>query len=170
MKKTTARERSRSRNISLQWENPAVYDRIVVERNGEIVAELRGSSTSYEDLGVPKGFYTYKVSGVIGENESFPASDTLLTDPPLGSFIRGDVNDDGVRDITDAVTILLFLFVGGVEIRCEKAADIDDNGVLEISDPVVLLSSLFVTGAPIPPPGPIIPFLDPSDDDISCGK
>ncbi len=80
-------------------------------------------------------------------------------------FIRGDVNLDEKADMTDAITILGFLFLGeGFEISCMDSADLDDTGVVNITDPIYLLSYLFLgtdaPKAPFPAPG-----FDPTDDD-----
>ena len=82
-------------------------------------------------------------------------------------FIRGDVNADQNTDITDAITILLFLFLGGAEPVCLDAADTDDNGSLNLTDAVCLLNFLFLGG-----PAPEDPFPncspDPTIDDFTC--
>ncbi len=85
-------------------------------------------------------------------------------------FERGDVNDDGAVDISDAVRALSYLFVdSSAEPPCHKAADVNDDSVLDISDPVNLLGFLFVGGD-----RPNAPFgscgFDPTPDALSCGK
>ena len=84
-------------------------------------------------------------------------------------FRRGDTNDDGKADISDAVTTLGFLFLGvPTALDCDKSADTNDNGKLDLSDPVALLNHLFL-GAPAPP----APFAqcgpDPTEDNLICG-
>lgn len=93
------------------------------------------------------------------------------------SFLRADVGlegaldtqpADGIVDLTDAVRILRYLFLPGVqELACEKAADVDDNGNLEVTDSVYLLSHLFRGEAPPPAPFPT-PGEDPTADDLGC--
>jgi len=82
------------------------------------------------------------------------------------SFLRGDVNIDGARDLADAVAALSHLFAGRT-LGCADAADCNDDGKLTIADPIFLLSHLFGGGRELPPPfqecGP-----DPSADDIDC--
>ena len=69
-------------------------------------------------------------------------------------FRRGDADDSGSANITDAVGILNFLFGGASEPACLEAADIDNDGLVNISDPIGLLNFLFVGGAiPPEPPG-----------------
>jgi hypothetical protein len=72
---------------------------------------------------------------------------------PAISFRRGDSNDDGVGDISDAVHILLYLFSGGATPDCLEAADVDADGQHNVTDAVYLLAHLFQGGPPPPPPG-----------------
>ena len=93
------------------------------------------------------------------ENPASPAhvySLHLVARPaPLGAvrFRRGDSNDDGVGDISDAVHILLFLFSGGATPDCLEAADVDADGQHNLTDAVYLLGHLFQGGPPPPAPG-----------------
>ena len=83
------------------------------------------------------------------------------------SFIRGDANVDGDRNITDAVYLLGCSFLGTECPSCADAGDLDDDGVLNITDPVYLLNFLF-SGGPAPP----APFdacgPDPTQDELAC--
>jgi hypothetical protein len=90
----------------------------------------------------------------------------LVIEPPFPRFFtRGDANGDSAVDITDAILILNFLFLGGTPPTCMDAADISDAGRVDISGPISLLNYLFLGGArpsvPFPKPG-----LDPSDDTL----
>lgn len=58
----------------------------------------------------------------------------------------GDANQDGTIDVSDAVTVLLSLFLGG-ERGCPEAQDANDDGKLDISDAVHLLEVLFLRGS-----------------------
>ena len=49
-----------------------------------------------------------------------------------GSFVRGDANADGAINMTDAISILSFLFLGGDEPACLDAADTDNNEVVQL--------------------------------------
>jgi hypothetical protein len=69
-------------------------------------------------------------------------------------FIRGDANADGSADISDAVTVLAWLFLGGREPGCLEAADINRSGAVNIADPVYLLNFKFLGGPPPPHPYP----------------
>lgn len=85
----------------------------------------------------------------------------------LAAFVRGDVNLDEQRDISDAIAILKYQFSGSQSLVCMDAADTNDDRAVDISDSVFLLNYLFLGGrAPSPPslePGP-----DPTADDLDC--
>jgi hypothetical protein len=82
-------------------------------------------------------------------------------------FLRGDANDDGKVDLSDAVAILGYLFLGDEAPRCLDAADANDSGIVEISDAVRLLNHLFL-GAPPPPPPYPESGADATPDALSC--
>jgi hypothetical protein len=84
-----------------------------------------------------------------------------------GLFVRGDANRDGRADISDAVAILGFLFLGDEALGCEDAADVDDNGRIEITDAIALLNHLFL-GHPAPPAPYPEAGSDPSADGLEC--
>ena len=81
-------------------------------------------------------------------------------------FIRGDVNGDSGIDISDAITVLGYLFTGG-NIDCEKAADSNDDGAVNVADGIQILGYLFSgTGDP-PAPFPDC-GVDPTMDSLGC--
>jgi PKD repeat protein len=91
--------------------------------------------------------------------------------PPAGpNFHRGDSDDNGQLQLTDAVRILGFLFLGGTPPPCLDAADTDDNGQLQLTDAVRILGYLFLGGAAPPPPGPPTGAcgLDPGEAHLGC--
>jgi len=83
--------------------------------------------------------------------------------PPL-AFRRGDTNDDLSVDISDAVSILAYLFAGGPAPLCLATADVDASAVLDISDAVSLLGHLFAGGT-----APVAPFPNFGDDQRDVG-
>ena len=91
-----------------------------------------------------------------------------LYTPPQGPVLeRGDADSDGRISITDAITVLRFLFTDGAAPGCLKAADSDDDGGLSITDAVRILGYLFRGDEALP-----APFgecgQDPSEDNLSC--
>ncbi len=74
---------------------------------------------------------------------------------PCGAipFRRGDTNGLGEEvDISDAITVLGFLFNGTAELGCKRAADVQNDGSIDLSDAIFILQFLFNGGEPIPPP------------------
>jgi hypothetical protein len=74
--------------------------------------------------------------------------------PPAARFRRGDANGDGAVDLSDAVGILLHLFLGAAGSGCPDAEDSDRSGGLDVTDAVSLLDHLFLAGPAPPPPYP----------------
>lgn len=88
--------------------------------------------------------------------------------PPPVHFLRGDVNADGRMNLTDPISVIDRLFLGGAPLPCDDAADADDSGRLNLTDPIAIIDRLFLGGAPLPPPGPEC-GPDPGDDSLQCG-
>lgn len=82
-------------------------------------------------------------------------------------FRRGDSNDDGELNITDAIHLLSFLFIGGDAPPCRKASDANDDGALNLTDGVYSLTFAFLGGPP--PPSPFEACgEDTTPDDLTC--
>lgn len=95
--------------------------------------------------------------------------ESLLFDgpnPPL-AYRSGEVNQDGLHDLSDAIAILSHLFLGDPRLACPLAGDINGDGNLDISDPIAQLLYLFLDGAP--PAGPFPEWGDASiSSDLPC--
>ena len=61
----------------------------------------------------------------------------------VGFFLRGDANLDAQLDVSDALTILDGLFLGGPPPACDEVADANLDGSVDLSDPVAILGFLF---------------------------
>lgn len=75
---------------------------------------------------------------------------------PFERFIRGDADANGKIEITDAVRVLEYLFLGiPPGLPCLEAADVDNDGLINITDPIRILDFQFIGTFPeIPPPFP----------------
>jgi hypothetical protein len=125
-----------------------------------------GSNSTVDDLEIEVDYVAYKI-GV------FPPS-AISCGPGGGGprFHRGDSDDNGQLQLTDAVRILGFLFLGGQSPTCLDAADSDDNGQLQLTDAVRILGFLFLGGAAPAPPGPPASPCgeDPGTVHIGCAR
>lgn len=85
-------------------------------------------------------------------------------------FRRGDPDDSGTANISDAVNVLNFLFASAGDPVCMEAADVNDDGTVNITDPVGLLNFLFGSGTPPGAPGHETCGPDPADSptDLGC--
>jgi hypothetical protein len=88
-------------------------------------------------------------------------------EPLTALYSRGDVNQDGEYDLSDAITILTYLFLGGNVIECIKAADSNDDGDMDLTDAVYSLAYLYLGTAEFPAPFPACGF-DPTVDLLTC--
>ena len=101
----------------------------------------------------------------IGAMESTGPDDC---EAPPPRFIRGEANGDGLLDISDGISGLVYLFAGGVT-NCEDALDSDDDGTLTITDSIRLLDYLFRGGPELPPPF-AAEGVDPTGDSLGCAR
>jgi len=101
--------------------------------------------------------------------EADAISSVLVTPSgPPARFVRGDANVDGEMDISDAISILGYLFLGTpVDLPCQKSADVDDESSVNLTDAVYILNFLFLDavrpGSPYPDCG-----LDLTADGLTC--
>ena len=143
-------------------------------------------------------FYSYPLtdaeiadlaSGVVGEicdNGTDDDGDTLIdcADPGcaqapnckvvgVGPFVRGDCNGDGrvTGQVTDAVFLLNYNFLGGSPPPCSAACDINGDGAWmgQVTDAVYILNYNFLGGLPPPAPFPAcgLSTLE-SDETLGC--
>ena len=146
---------------------------IVIQRDGETIAELDPGAFEFQEEPA-NGAHEYAVratlrAGVRGGREPLEIGTCIVEfEPPvLDGLVRGDCNQDGSHDISDAVCLLRVLFVGDMPADCQKSLDTNDDGDVEITDAIVLLSFLFQMGAPIEQPFPECGH-DRTPDDLSC--
>jgi hypothetical protein len=92
----------------------------------------------------------------------------VLSEPPR-NFKLGDINADGRQDISDPISGLSFLFLGGQAPPCEKSMDLTGDNKLDISDPIFLLNFLFLhTSTPREPYRQC--GLDPLSTRLECAE
>ncbi len=116
------------------------------------------------------GKHTLRIA-VYEKYEGGPESIILMriNVPPDIPFIRGDSNNNGKVDISDAIRILNYLYMGVGDVACQDAGDTNDDGRIDISDAVYLLNYLF-QGNPIKLPDPNnLGEADKTYDKLVCG-
>ncbi len=115
---------------------------------------------------------------IVLQNQSSQTRDVRLLVGALGvpgagpvkpKFRRADFNQDGNVDLTDPISTLNYLFLGGEGPLCPDSADGDDDGRLEVTDPIFVLNYQFLAG-PVPPaPGPTDCGEDPTAEEPDLG-
>jgi hypothetical protein len=113
--------------------------------------------------------------GEVGEsnesnNSGFVGGQTLTVrsaPDPETEFKRGDSDGSGQVEISDAVGVFGFLFLGRRQPACLDAADANDDGRVDISDGSSILNTLFLGGS-IPAPGPFRCGEDPTNDRLAA--
>ncbi|MBI4605294.1 MAG: hypothetical protein HY721_25300 [Planctomycetes bacterium] len=125
-------------------------------READVVAALTLNGSPLE-LGAPLGALK---AGSVTRIDATAAVSGLR-------YIRGDCSPDRVVNISDAVSVLGYLFLGTATPACLEACDGDGTGVLNISDAVYILGFLFLGGPAPPPPGPGC-GTDDSPSDLGC--
>lgn len=134
---------------------------------------------------------SYTLRGAIGDTALLCFSDSL-GEPPIGigfappsisvitthcgflsvsqsQFVRGDCNDNGVTDISDAIHILGYLFLAVSPPTCVDACDASDGGTFDIADAVAILDVLFLGGPPLDHPFPFC-GVDHTEDEFGCAE
>jgi hypothetical protein len=130
---------------------------------GDVLASLPGNVTraTIPCSSLPaSGSLCVVCIGPDGTEKSACCQYTCQTAP---IFNRGDADDNGALQLTDAIRVLSFLFLGQQAPTCMDAADADDNGRIELTDAIRILQFLFLGQAPPAPPGP--PELGPCGPD-----
>ncbi|MEM7165482.1 MAG: hypothetical protein AAF581_08460 [Planctomycetota bacterium] len=94
------------------------------------------------------------------------ASQTVTLYALAGGYVRGDIDDNGGISLTDAIGLLMHLFVAP-SLTCLDRGDTNDDGQVDLVDPVLILDYLFNAG-----PAPAYPFpqvgTDLTADTLSC--
>jgi hypothetical protein len=123
-------------------------------------------ATAVEVTGAGTYRYELEVEDGSGSRDTVEVSLTVLPEDGSQAFRRGDADGGGGVDISDAVLVLNWLFLGGEEPSCIDAADADDSGEVDIADAVRVLNWLFSGGLEPPAPGPDACGLDPTLDSL----
>jgi hypothetical protein len=135
----------------------------------ESLARLGETSGTTMEVGSlePATTYCWQVIAESGCGKAPGPVWSFTTGAGAPTLRRGDASRNGTVDISDAILVLNFLFLGGTPPPCEKSADADDDGRLNLTDPVYVLNHLFQGGPPpAEPQGACGP--DPTADTLAC--
>lgn len=132
-----------------------------ISRDGLFVLPVEGGNLGIETIIRAENELFEQVEAVF--EESFEIEPGVVEQ----RFIRGDANVSGQMDLSDAVYILNYLYLGAAAPSCHKSADVDDNGSLELTDAIRALSHLFLGAA-----APSAPYpgcgVDTEPDELTC--
>jgi len=84
-------------------------------------------------------------------------------------FTRGDVNLDGLVDLTDAIALLEYLFLGEGMLLCEDGSDANDDGEVDLADPITVVQRI-LGGPLLPAPTDRSLGPDPTEDALNCSR
>lgn len=127
-------------------------------------------TTEIPDL-VSKPIYIHAViddgrGEFVGRSTSVSIDGQFFVDVP---FRRGDVDGNGVLNISDDVNNLNYQFLGILEPSCLDALDVDDDGDIDLEDPLNSLFFQFGGGQAPPAPGHLSCGLDATPSPgLSC--
>lgn len=144
---------------------------ILVPNSANVEAFVVGANSLVTRNGYFRGWIDEIVFIVEPENGFISQLDSYNLLVKGDSFIRGDVNNDGLINIADANSILDVIFPPAVEISdCHDSYDTNDSSTIDLADAIYLLDWLFVTNSP-PPPSPFPNFgQDPGDGPFNCAQ
>lgn len=150
------------------WEVYTVMLWSDTEAEGTEVAHV-GAESSFEPRDLEVGVsYSWQILAVNDGGEALSPVWHFQTSEGGATFRRGDVNDDGSFDLSDAIAALNWLFLGAATPNCIDSVDFDDNGKTEISDPIAALNYLF-SGGPGPRPPGLDCGIDPTGEETELG-
>jgi hypothetical protein len=124
------------------------------------VQNIGPQNANVADFDLPAGDWTISVEVSDDSNCAPPSENDSCSADPISvsgdpQFRRGDGNGDGGTDLSDAVFVLNYLFVGGAPPPCLAAANSNADNNVDIADPTYLLNHLFLGGT-----APPLPFRD----------
>ncbi|HVR74976.1 MAG TPA: lamin tail domain-containing protein [Planctomycetota bacterium] len=148
--------------ISLEDSAGGLIDVVVYEDRTPWAEEADGGGPSLElidsrsDNSRPEAWAASAGQGTPGRPNSVSAPERPPQPGGEGRrpFHRGDADASGKLDLTDAVAVLSFLFLGATAPRCLESADANDDGVIDLTDAIAVLRHLFLGGEAPAPPGP----------------
>lgn len=147
---------------------------LLLDRGIALVDDLYTSGRATTELIAEEVFVDTADEWTIFKGREEPPEGWTELDFDEGSpmFLRGDCNGDGVSsDVSDALRVLTFNFLGGVELPCAAACDANGDGEVfgVVTDAIAMLVFSFLGGPPPPAPFDACgPLTDPGDVSLGC--
>jgi hypothetical protein len=101
--------------------------------------------------GIPNWISEFACVIVVTDSDTPPNVDSMLvriniTEPPPPPYICGDANADEQVNVSDAVAIINYVFVGGSAPDPLEAGDVNCDGTCNVSDAVWIINYVFAGG------------------------
>jgi hypothetical protein len=146
------------------WISHGDYSELQVLLEGVEVAILTPLETSVMVALSGSGSYTIQVNATSSCGAALTGATAEASCE--ARFRRGDHNGDGSLDISDALSLLGYIFTNGSS-HCMDSGDANDDGGVDVSDAVRVLLHLFGNSGPLPAPHGVCGS-DPTPDALSC--
>ena len=86
-----------------------------------------------------------------------------------GGVLPGDINNDGTVDITDILSLFLWLGSNNEARICQNAADVNQDGRVDLSDAICMLSHMYGSDSSLEKPFPEELLASCSDSESNLG-
>ncbi len=121
---------------------------------GQVMLTNTETDSTFHVTGLTNGAYSYRVRAKDLQNQFSQFSDLELVNvnlPASCTWLVGDADGSGAYTVSDAVTLISFVFLGGVAPIPDPigSGDADCSGAVTISDAVYLIQFVF-SGGPNP--------------------
>ena len=115
--------------------------------SGQQSFELTAQDTARLFSAMPAGSYYYKVRARDAEDQWGKFSPIDGVDVyALPTYICGDANADETVNVSDAISIINYVFLGGVPPDPAESADTNCDGKVNVSDAVQIINYVFLGG------------------------
>ena len=128
------------------------YIFVLLSLNGDVIIGNEGGIMNVKlDIApdVALGDYEIKIEDVYITTASYetlnPAEAT--SDLTVTDIMQGDVNNDGIINVTDAIGVVNYILKNTPATFVEGAADVNQDGIINITDAIGIVNMIFGNGA-----------------------